>query len=321
MNEFWTVVSAILPVFALMLAGFILRRLRWLTAEADQSLLRICVNLLLPCLIFESVLGNAALKRAENLFWPPLIAFVTVLSGIGISWVVAKLCGVAEPVSRRTFALTAGLQNYGYIPIPLCILLFDPGTLGVLLVHNVGVEIVLWTVGMAVLSGSGFRGGWRQILNPPMVALALALLLNLSGAVLESARSSVAGVSVMTGIHWLGQCAIPMALLLIGATVADHLADLAGGRTARVISSALFVRFVLMPPLFILLARWLPCSVEMKRVIVVQGAMSSAVLPIALARHYGGDTRVALQVVLGTSVAGLLAMPLWIRIGMHLARL
>jgi predicted permease len=119
----------------------------------------------------------------------------------------------------------------------------------------------------------------------------------------------------MTAIHWLGQCAIPLALLLIGAIVADYFPELRGGRSVRVFTAAVLVRLVILPPIFFALAKWLPCSIEMKRVMIVQGAMSSAVLPIALAKHFGGDTRTALQVVLGTSVVGLIAIPLWIQLG------
>ncbi|HLP77103.1 MAG TPA: AEC family transporter [Candidatus Paceibacterota bacterium] len=314
-KELWTVFAAVLPVFGLMLAGFVLRRIKWLTADADESLLRICVNVLLPCLIFESVLGNAALQRKENLFWPPLIAVFTILLGIGVGWIAAKCIGLREPVERRTFALTAGLQNYGYIPLPLCILLFDPGTVGVLLVHNVGVEVVLWTVGMAVLSGRGFQGGWRKIINAPLVALVFALALNAFGSGVLNPQIIHVGSIAMTAVHWLGQCAIPLALLLIGAIIADHLPEIHGGQSVRIVSAGIVVRLIILPPIFFLLARWLPVSIEMKRVIVVQGAMSSAVLPVALAKHFGGDPRTALQVVLATSLVGLVAIPIWIQVG------
>ena len=70
-----------------------------------------------------------------------------------------------------------------------------------------------------------------------------------------------------------------------------------------------------MPVLFLLVARFLPCSIELKRVIVIEGAMSSAMFPIVMAKHYGGDTRTAIQVVMGTTFAGLVMIPLWIRLG------
>jgi hypothetical protein len=314
--------AAVLPVFALMVAGFGLRRIRWLTADADQSLLRVCVNLLLPALIFESVLGNAALRSPENLLLPPLVGVVMVLVGMGISWAAASFARLETGRERRTFALTAGLQNYAYVPLPLCLMLFDQGTVGVLLVHNVGVEIILWTVGVALLSGGGWRGSGKRILNPPLVALALALCLNGIAAYFSPPGLVLAaGRVVLTAVHWLGQSAIPLALLLIGAVVADHLPNMSGGHCARVMTTAIAVRLVIMPLLFALLARYLPCSLELKRVIVVQGAMSSAVLPVALTKHYGGDARTAVQAVLATSVVGLATIPLWIRWGGHFAGL
>lgn len=313
MNEFTTVFGAVLPVLGLMVVGFLLRRLCWLTAEADQSLLRICVNVLLPALIFENVLGNAALRRPENLFLPPIVGVVTTVVAIGIAWHAARLAGLTEPRARRTFALTTGLHNYAYIPLPLCLMLFDPGTVGVLLVHNVGVEITLWTVGITVLSGQSLIGSWRRAINPPLIALALALLLNFLGMCFTPpAAAQVPAKMFLTMIHWLSQSAIPLALMMIGAIMADHLPELRGGQLFRVAGLAIVIRLGLMPLLFLLLAKYLPCSVELKRVIVVQGAMASAVLPIALTKHYGGDPRIALQVVLGTTVVGLVTIPFWI---------
>jgi len=41
------------------------------------------------------------------------------------------------------------------------------------------------------------------------------------------------------------------------------------------------------------------------------------VFPIVMSRHYRGDPPTALRVVLGTSVAGLLTIPVWIRFGLR----
>jgi predicted permease len=67
----------------------------------------------------------------------------------------------------------------------------------------------------------------------------------------------------------------------------------------------------------LLLAKCLPASVELKRVIVLEAAMPAAVFPIVMARHYAGDPATAMRVVIGTSVVGLVTIPLWIRFGMH----
>jgi hypothetical protein len=316
MNEFLTVLTAVLPVFGIMGVGLWLRRRDWLTADADQSLMRVCINLLIPSLIFDSVLGNAALRRPENLLLPPLVGFGMVGVGIAVARLFARTAGLHTRPEQRTFAFLAGLQNYAYLVIPLCISLFDEGTTGVLFVHNVGTEVALWTLGVAVLTGTGLAGGWKKIFSAPLIALMLALALNFLGtAFTPPAFVAVAGKTALTIIHWLGQAAIPLGLLLIGAIVADHLAEARGGKAARVVAVAALVRLGVMPVLFLLLAKFLPCSIELKRVLVLQGAMPSAVLPIVITRHYGGDARTALQVALGTSAIGLVTIPLWIRFG------
>ena len=144
------VLSAVMPVFFLALVGIGLRRVRWLTEEADATLLRLVVNVLTPCLIFDKVLGNQALQRAENLFIPPLMGFGGIVLGIGICWLFRRRVGLKTDAEQRTFALVAGLQNYGYVPFPLVLVLFanHPDTPGVLFVHNLGVDIAMWTLGL-----------------------------------------------------------------------------------------------------------------------------------------------------------------------------
>jgi malate permease and related proteins len=51
-------------------------------------------------------------------------------------------------------------------------------------------------------------------------------------------------------------------------------------------------------------------------VLVLEAAMASAVFPIAMAKHYGGDPATALRVVLSTSLVGFMTIPLWIRFGL-----
>ena len=322
MNAFVTILTAVLPVFGIVGLGLWLRRRAWLSADADRSLMRLTINLLLPSLIFDSVLGNAALRRPENLLLPPLIGFGMMALGVGVARLFVPLTGLTTPPERRTFAFLAGLQNYSYLTIPLCISLFDSGTTGVLFVHNVGTEIAMWTLGVAVVAGRGLSGGWRNFITAPLIALLLALFCNFLGqCFLPPPVLLTLGKLLLTVIHWLGQSAIPLALLLIGAIIADHLHEAHGGRAVRVVTVAAFVRLGVMPVLFLLLAKFLPCSIELKRVLVLQGAMPSAVLPIVLAKHYGGDARTAIQVAVGTSLLGLITIPVWIHFGGRLAGL
>jgi malate permease and related proteins len=314
MQESLTVLSAVVPVLGIIVIGLIIRKLDWLSEEADHSLLRVNINLLFPCLILDKALGNTALSNPGNLLLAPAVGFVTVAAGFAVGWACARFSGLAELKAKRTFAVTTGLYNYGYVPLPLSLMLFTgTETAGVLFVHNVGVELAMWTLGVMIFSGAGVGQSWKKFINAPLVAILLSLGLNAVGAADHIPKALLHGVS------WLGQCAIPMSLILIGAVVADHLKDAHSDWGWRVIATASVVRLGLLPIGFLLLAKYLPASVELKRVIVLEAAMPAAVFPIVMSRHYGGDPPTALRVVLGTSVIGMVTIPLWIRFGMKFA--
>lgn len=311
MNEFLTVLGAVVPVFGLAVVGLVIRKLNWLTEAADQSLLKVNINLLLPCLILDAALGNPALAQMGNLVIAPVLGFVTVALGIGMAKLAAPLHGLRDPAACRTFPVCVGIYNYGYVPVPLALLLFDKQTAGVVFMLSIGVETALWTLGVMTLTGASARQSWRRIINAPLVAVMLALGLNgvgLAGHVPEV---------VHTGLRLLGQCAVPMALILIGAIVADHLHEFHSASGWRVIGAAVLLRVGVLPVIFLLAGKFIPASLELKRVIVLEAAMPAAVFPIVMARHYAGDPATAMRVVIGTTVVGLVTIPLWIRLGMQ----
>jgi predicted permease len=205
---------------------------------------------------------------------------------------------------------SVAIYNYGYVPLPLALSLFDRDTAAVLFVHNIGVELALWFFGLTLLAGQGMRQGWKRVLNPPVLAILGALVFN---ALVR--RESVPEL-LLFPVHWLGQCAIPMGLILIGAIMADHARDFVSRQGGRVMGWSCFLRLGVLPVLFLTLARVLPASPELKRVILLQASMPAAVFPIIMARQYGGDPATAVRVVIATSVGGLVTIPLWIRGGL-----
>lgn len=310
MNELIVVLSAVLPVLLIAVSGIALRKLNWLTEEADHSILRVTINLLVPAFIFDKVLNNPALHRTENLFFPPLVGFGTVALGIGVGWLAMRLAGLQRDAAGRTFAFSTGLYNYGYVPLPLAMYLFDRETVGVLIVHNLGTEMAFWLLGTAVFAPAAKEPFWKQIFNPPLVAIVLTLSLNLTGGAAHVPEF------VKYTAHMLGACAIPMGLVLVGAMIADHLNEFHSEQGWRVMGASCALRLGVIPALFLLLAKFLPCSIELKRVILLQAAMPTAIFAIIGARHFGGDEPTALRVVIATSALSFVTIPLWIRMGM-----
>lgn len=291
-------------------AGYAVFRAGWLSTEAEGSLLRLVVNLLYPCLILQTVLTNAAVMKPENLVLPPLAGFGTAAFGFFASYLIAPLFGLREPRLRRTFAFTTGVYNYGYIPLPVVQTLFGSGATTVLFIHNIGVEIALWTVGVVMLAGTSPRDAWRNIFTPPVIAIATAVGLTFTGAQYWMPHF------LLSAIKLTGGAAVPLSLLMTGATFADQARNLKAEPNTAVALGSSLLRLGLLPLSLLALARWLPCSQELRQVIMVQAAMPSAMFPVILAKHYGGDPATALRIVLVTSALGLLTIPLWLKFGL-----
>jgi predicted permease len=296
----------VLPVFLVFAAGYAFRRLGVFTEEGDRSLLGVLVKLFVPCLALDVIVGNEALARPSNWLVPPLAGFGIAAIGYGVCLGVGKLI-LRGPGAARTFASVAGLQNYSYIPLPLCQALFDREVVGVLFAFNLGVDVAMWTLGVAILPGGGGLHRWRAIfLNPPVLAVVAAMILNAAGAGAWFPKA------LDGALHLLGLCAVPVGLLVTGAVLADHIKPGTLRSGWSVTALAVLLRLGFLPVLILLAAVCLPFDPALKKVLIVQSAMPAAAFPIILAKTHGGDMTVALRVVVGTSIASLATIPIWL---------
>src|SRR5512142_3371289 len=94
MVSYWQLLLLILPVFALIGVGVALRRARWIEGPTEASLIRLVINVCMPCLIFESVAGNPALLDPRNLALPPLVGFGSTVVSIGLGYAFARAIGL-----------------------------------------------------------------------------------------------------------------------------------------------------------------------------------------------------------------------------------
>jgi predicted permease len=313
MNTTQLVFSAVLPIFFVIGAGALARRLGWLDTEADRSLMTVVVNLLYPALIFSFILGNDALRQPSNLILPPLVGLTTVIGGFGLAMLVARKFKLGDQKECRTFAFTTGIYNYGYFPVPIIALLFDRETTGVLLVHNLGVEVAMWVLGVGfILSRNDPKSIWKRVFSGPVIAILIAVPMNYFKIDQHLPNSA------LETINLLGQCAIPLGLLLIGATFMDLAKQMKITSRLNIPITASVLRLGILPAAFLFIAFILPLSTELKCVIAVQAAMPCGVFPIVLARHFDGSAEVALKVVLGTTLLSFLTIPLWIAMGIKL---
>lgn len=310
MLDISSILTVVLPVYLAMATGGLLRKWGVLPQASDAGLMKLAIVLLSPCLILERIVGNPDVMAPQAVLVAASLGYGLVALGIAISYLAGIFIGLRKGAGHRTFAVTCGLQNYGYVAIPIVTSLFpEKDLLGVMFTFTLGVELACWTAGVGLLTGLG-RAPWKLALNPPVLSILSGLLLNFTGL--------HAHVPVFIHKTWamLGACAVPLPVLLIGAAIADVWGKERMSWSVAILSPIL--RQFVVPLAFLAAAMWLPLSRELKQILIVQGAMPSAVFSIVIARHYGGHVATAVQAVLATTVVSIVTAPFAIAWGLKL---
>jgi len=306
------VLAAVLPVYLLILAGAFLRKIRVLKKDQDDPVFRLVFSVLYPCLILDKIMGSESVRHPSSVLWGIGIGFSLTVLCFGGAWLAAGLLRFQKGNGKRTFALSAGVQNFGYTAIPVVEQLWvGGGAIAMLFVHNLGVELAIWSVGVMIISGDK-KIQWRRLINGPVISVLLGLILVGTGAdkfltkAVEGDPFSI-GASIRTAMAWLGAGTFPVAILITGAVMMDLVGE--ERPSPRVMLGGCVVRLAVLPLVLLAAAKFLPAPLALKQVLVVQAAMPSAMSPIMLAKLYGGRPGVAVQIVIATTVVSLFTLP------------
>lgn len=302
-------IAAIAPIFLIILVSGLAVRRNLISQHQINGLSVATVNFFLPCLIFSKVI--ATLKPAELPGW-----WALPLAGIAMAFVGTALGAIAfagHLREKRNMLPLAGMQNAGYLVLPIGLALFpdqfDTFALYVFL-FILGYNPVLWSVGKLLVSGnSGKRAGWRDFITPPFAANLVAIAFALSGA------AGILPGPVLKAIDLLGTAAVPVATLVLGAVLgsidvrlSSHVAD-----TAR----ALGVKLLMLPAvtvLFLHLTRLHGANPLLAEFFVIEAASAPAVALVLQVRAYGGDEGRVGSVMFYSYVACTLTLPAWVAI-------
>ena len=199
---FSKIASITLPIFTLVLVGFLYsRRVKPDLGGANK----LVVDVALPVLIFIS-LSAKSFDPISTLSFTGASMVLIFLSGL-IAWPLAKFSGT----SKQAFLPCAMFTNVGPIGIPLVALAYGPEGMAPAVVLLVISNILHFTLGAGVMSG---KIDWRMVYANPLV---WATVLGVASAQLRSALPAW----VQTSCTMIGSVLVPMMLMSLGARLAS----------------------------------------------------------------------------------------------------
>ena len=178
--------------------------------------------------------------------------------------------------------------------------------MGLVLTHNVGCDLVFWSLGVALLSPS-VKFSPAILLKGPVLSVFVALFFiwtGLAGKIPDFALSS---------LKLLGGAAIPLNLFMFGTLIYDLFSR--ESFNAKIVGTAVCMRMALLPIAFILLATILPIDPSLKKLIAFQALSPCGVTAAVLAKHFGGYPQMAVQITIATLVVAPFTLPVWMWLG------
>lgn len=291
------VVQAILPIFGLIVLGYLLGWRQWLNAESAAGLANITFKLFMPTLLFA---GIAKAPLADGLSPMLLLAYyLPVLLVFGLVNLIAhRRRGMPTPLG-----LVAAFSNNVLVGIPLVTSLMGPAGLVYVFAILVFHSLTLFSLHScyAALGGQERVDGralLKNLANPMIIGLLLGALLNLSGL--------IAPQPLWRMVEWLAQAALPCALIVLGASLSRYRL-----RPSAAVLGLAMAKLLLFPALVWWSSGWLPGLSEAARsVLVLLAACPSGVNVLAFAKT-PEDTRSVSSAVFLSTVLAALTLPGW----------
>lgn len=176
MSVLLLLVERLLPLYALILIGFVAGRLLDLHRE---SVARLVIYVIMPGVVLYAV-ATTPLSLA-NLSLP----IVYLVLGTVFSCASFALTRHLWPDSTpNVLAFTAGTANTGYFGIPVSLAVFGPASTGLVILANLGLIIFENGIGYYHVARSHYS--WQDALRklsrlPALYAVAIGIAINLSG--------------------------------------------------------------------------------------------------------------------------------------------
>jgi predicted permease len=291
------VFEAILPIFGLIMLGYILGWRRWLVGEAAGGLANITFKLFMPAVLFTGIaraeLGDGLSLTLLVAYFGPLLAVFTL-----VGLVAHRALGRASPLG-----LTAAYSNNVLVGIPLVSTLLGPASLVYVFAILVFHSLILFSLQSFYSAlGSGQQVSRKALLknlaNPLIVGLLLGALVNVSGLELP--------LPVWRVAEWLAQAALPCALMVLGLSLSRY--QLRPGATALVLT---LIKLGVFPLAVWYFSGLLPgLGHEARSVLVLLAACPSGVNVLAFVVNQD-DTRAVSSTVFLSTVLSALSLPLW----------
>ena len=297
------VVAALLPVFLLIVLGFVLKRSLMRLETQWHGLERLTYYVLFPALLIQTLVKADLTKVPVAGVGGALLlsALVMSLLCLALRPLLAKLA-VGGPAFTSIFQGATRWQTY--VALAVSGNLYGDVGLALASVAMVAIIPLVNVLSVSVLAHyaspekqSGGAIAVTVVRNPLIWACAIGLAINVAHLPLPRIWHEVADA--------LGRSSLAIGLLVTGAGL--HLEGMF--RPSLAASVAVFLKLVLMPVIAVALALWFGLTGSNLAIVTACSAVPASSSAYVLARQMGGDAPLLAQIITLQTILAAITMP------------
>ena len=302
-----SIVSTIVPIFSVIILGWLARLKGFIQQDFLEPANRLVYYLAIPALIFRAI-SKASLKAQFD-----AKVLVITLSAVVVIFVFAWIVGFVLRLrlgKLGTFIQTTFHGNLGYIG--LAVAFYFLGNEGFVRASIIAGFLIILQNFLAVISLQ-FNSDNISIKKNKLIVLSILgnpVILSALTGILFSLSGLKMPLVIDRSLNILGGLALPMALLIIGASLSFELMQL---RILRVISSSL-LKLMLLPGIGFLLYRMFGIALQDYLPALILLASPTATITYVMAREMGGDVDFAVAAISTSTLISSITFTLWINI-------
>lgn len=300
--DFLTVAGQMVSLFIIMVIGYIMYRVKVIDDAATVRYTKMVLNISLPAQIITSFVENQGIVSNMEVLRVFGISLFSYLVYFLLALVFVNAVRVKKQ-ERGTYLFMSMFANVGFMGYPVITTIFGDGAMIYAVIFNVVFNILVYSVGILFISsGKGeFRFNPKLLINVSFISAIVSIIMFF-------ARIRLPQV-VMTSFGYLGNLTTPVAMLILGATIASmpvkELFD-----EWRIYVFTVF-RLAVIPLAMMVLFKIIPMASSLVAgIMIVMAAMPVATNCTMLSIEYGGDTRLAAKGIFFSTVLSVVTIPL-----------
>lgn len=300
--DYLSILNQMLSLFCIGVIGYVMYKVKILDDASTVRFTKLILNITLPAQIVTSFMNSRGVISNKTVFY---VFGVTLLCYLipALIGAVFVLAARAPKQQRGLYLFMHLFANVGFMGFPVISTIFGDEGMIYAVIFNVVFNVLVYSLGIVLIGNNRETVGFQPklLLNIPFIAALISIILFFTPIQFPTA--------VMNAFDYLGNVTTPVAMLILGCTIAAMpIKELFDDWRVYLFAA---VRLAVVPLAVMMALKLIGVKDPLiAGVMIVLTAMPVATNTTMLAIEYGGDLQLASKGIFFTTILSVITIPM-----------